>query len=69
MVKHTVAFVEDPGSTLSTHMIAQDNLSPVPGNLTPSSKLHRDQTRTWCKYMQGKTLIYIKMNLRHFGVF
>jgi hypothetical protein len=36
--------LEDPGSIPSTHVTADNCLTSVPGDLVPSSDLHRHQT-------------------------
>lgn len=59
--------IEDPGSVLSTHVVAQSHLLiPIPGNLDALFWLpwilgmHMVQVHT---HAYSQTLIYIKLNL------
>ena len=35
LLRALIALAEDPGSVLSTHMVSQSSLTPVPGDLFP----------------------------------
>lgn len=47
-----IALPEDPRSPSSTHMPAQPSVTPVPGNLLPSSGFSEYQSCTWNTYIE-----------------
>lgn len=68
-------FAEDPGSTPSIHMVADMSVTPVPGNLWPSSDLPRHQVCRWYTHIHAGQKIHtlksnkLKKYITHYSIF